>query len=297
MPIATTAAILGAAAIGAAGSALSSKSNSKAINNATAAQQTATNAQIAAQQQARAENSAALAPYMARGNAAGETINAALGLGGTVAPAQPAALTYDGGFMPPYALNPGGYGYQGEPVNGANGAYVQQTGPAQAPQGGQTPAQAAANAYELFKQSTGYQTRFSEGNRSLAANYFGGGVGQSGAAIKAALKYGQNFASNEFGNWLGALGNQQGVGFSAASANAGVSQGFADRLSEISQNNANATASAAALKANNNNAFFGSLAGIAGQTAGALSSYRPPYNYAALAPDVNRTISANPGLF
>lgn len=256
MPPAIIAGVVGAAgAIG--GALISSKANSKAINTATQAQQRSEDAQLGFQREARAENTAALSPFMARGNAAGETINAALGLG----------------YSP---------------------AYAAQVGPA-----GSDPAASAASAYEMFKKSTGYETRFNEGNRSLSANYFGGGVGQSGAAMKAALRYGQGFASNEFGNWLGALGGQQQIGFGGASALAGVSQTFADRASGISQGGADMAAQAAVARARNQGALWTGIAGTLGQTAGSLSSYRPPanYNYAALAPDVNRTIAANPALF
>jgi hypothetical protein len=237
-----------AAAIGAGATIASANKNSKAINKATAAQTDSTAQQIAAQERARAENTAALSPWMQRGNAAGETINAALGIGG--APA--ITSLYNGGY-PDAPQYPGTV--------------------AAAPQ---TPAQAAASAYETFKQSTGYQTRLEEGNRSLASNYFGGGVGQSGAAMKAALRFGQNYASNEFGNWMGMLGNQQGVGFAGASALAGVSQGFADRMGQISQNNANTQSQAAIARAQNSGALMTGLAGIAGNAVGALTSYRQP---------------------
>jgi hypothetical protein len=225
-----------AAAIGAGSTYLASKSNSKAIKRATAAQTDSTNQQIAYQREADQRNLGALSPFMQRGNAAGDTINAALGIGG--------------GFMP-----------QG------------------APEGGQTvqsPAQAASSAYEQFKQSTGYQSRFNEGMRGLNSGYAGAGVLQSGAAQRAALRYGQEFASGEFGNWMSMLGNQQQTGFAGASALAGVSQGSADRMGAISQNNANMAGQAAVARAQNTGALYTGLAGIAGQAAGALSSYQRP---------------------
>lgn len=228
--------IAAAGAIGA--SALSSKANSKAIKTATTAQTAGDNAALAAQERARAENIAALSPSMARGNVAGETINAALGLG----------------YSPGYSAT------VGAPTD---------------------PAAAAANAYELFKKSTGYSTRLEEGQRTLASNYFGGGVGQSGAAVKAALRYGQDYASGEFGNWMGALSGQQSIGFGGASALSGVSQNIANNMGAISQNGANNTAQAAIARAQNQGALYSGIANVAGNAFGALSSYnRPqaPYN-------------------
>lgn len=71
---------------------------------------------------------------------------------------------------------------------------------------------------------TGYQFRLGQGqdalNKSLAAR----GLGQSGAALKAAQEYGQNFASNEYADaynrWLAnnsQLNNVAGRGYNAAS--------------------------------------------------------------------------------
>jgi hypothetical protein len=241
---------------------------------------------------------------MQRGNAAGDTINALLGLGG---PAQ-AQVTGSQGLPTQQAFQATPFDSMGalaqaKPWLTQGGSFMPNVAPTpqgtvQGQQQGQDPAQAAASAYEIFKQSTGYSTRLAEGNRSLASNYFGGGVGQSGAAMKAALRYGQDYGSNEFGKYLGYLGNQQGVGLAGASALAGVSQNYANNMGNISQNNANMQGQAAIAGAQNNGALWTGLAGIAGQTAGALSSYRPqPYNYAALAPSVSATMNANPAIF
>lgn len=235
--------IAAAGTIGA--TALGSKANSKAIKRSTAAQQDSTAQQMALQREVRAQNTAALSPFMERGNAAGNLINAALGIGTTL---------------------PAG----------------------QAPTGGvtaQSPQQSALTAYEAFKQSTGYQTRLDEGMRSLNAGYAGAGVLQSGAAQRAAIRFGQDYGSREFGNWLGYLGNQQGLGFSGASALAGVSQGAADRMGAISQNAADFAGQAAVARAQNQGALYTGIAGALGQAAGALSSYsRPPVSYGGALP-------------
>lgn len=60
-----------------------------------------------------------------------------------------------------------------------------------------------------FTASPGYQWRLAEGQRNLNANSATRGLGQSGSAIKAAIDYGQNQASAEYGNWF----NQQQTKF------------------------------------------------------------------------------------
>jgi hypothetical protein len=246
MAIGTTAAILGSAIIGGGASILGSKKNSKAINKATAAQTDSSNQQIAYQREADQRNLGALSPFMQRGNVAGDTINAALGIGGNFA-------VQGGGALSPQ----------------------QQV---------QSPGQAAASAYELFKESTGYSTRLQEGQRGQGALYGANGVYQSGARDKALARFNQNFASGEFGNWMSMLGNQQGLGLAGASALAGVSQGSADRMGAISQNNATMAGQAAVARAQNTGALYTGLAGIAGQAAGALSSYQRPQLPAANGP-------------
>jgi hypothetical protein len=226
---------------------------------------------------------------MTRGNLAGDTIMAALGLGGsvTVPPANqsPALTNYYTGANPAAAPNMQTFGgFQGalarqflgaEPITETQPAWAPQTAQQQVGPVGTTPQQAAMSAYEIFKQSTGYQSRLQEGRRGQSAMYSALGTYQSGARDKALARFNQDYASREFGNWLGALGNQQGLGFAGASALAGVSQGSADRLGAISQNSADFATQAAIARAQNQGALYTGIAGAAGQIAGALSSYKP----------------------
>lgn len=279
--------VAGAATIG--GAVLTSKSNSKAVKASTAAQQQSEAAQIGYQREADARNLQYLTPWMSRGNQAGDTIMAALGLGGTVpqtgAPPPTGALTvpYSGGY-PDASAYPGynGGGLQMQDYwsgadapmpAGFNGA-LQNPAPGQTMQpAGTSPQQAALSAYEIFKQSTGYQSRLQEGQRGQGAMYSALGTYQSGARDKALARFNQDYASNEFGNWLGALGNQQGLGFAGASALAGVSQGSADRLSDISGRSADFATQAAIARAQNKGALYTGIAGAVGSAVGSLSSY------------------------
>lgn len=297
MPLAAVA----AAAVTAGGAYLSSKANSKAIKKSSKAQQAATDSNIALQRDIYGQNKSALSPFMERGNAAGSAINALLGLGAPASP-QPSALSGFGGGDPsigPYASGGGfggvrTYGYegmdgaQGQPygaLSGFNPGWMQQQGPevAQPTTAQIGPQQAATDAYNIFKQSTGYVDRLNEGYRATNAGYAGRGLVQSGAAQKALLKYGQQQASNEFGNYLGYLGNQQGVGLSGASALAGVGQSFANNVGNINQNQAQFTGQAAVARANNSNSL---ITGISGAIGGALGGFGGGSSYGSAASSI-----------
>lgn len=286
------------------GALLTKSSNSKAIKQSTQAQEKSEAAQIAYQREADARNLQYLSPWMTRGNTAAETVMGALGLGGTVPqPAAPpaGALTLQGGYTGPNpgAMVPPGMEYGGGRFNDTafndmwQGEWMQ---PGMAPQGGalqgwgqpqgapavpqqvvRSPAEAATDAYELFKKSTGYQTRLQEGQRGQGALYSARGVYQSGARDKALARFNQEFASNEFGNWIGMVGNQQGLGYGASAALGGVATGTADRLGDISARGANFATEAAVARAQNRGALYGSIAGAVGNVAGSLSSYKPMF--------------------
>jgi hypothetical protein len=115
-----------------------------------------------------------------------------------------------------------------------------------------------------------------QGLSALNNHYAGAGLLNSGAAQKAAIQFGQNTASAEFGNYLGQAAGQQQVGLSAANALAGVGTNFANNASAINSNNASNIANGALAQAGANNALIGSLSNMAGQTIGALSSYAAP---------------------
>ena len=294
MAIGTTAAILGSAVIGAGASAIGASKNSKAINSATQAQ-TDSNAQsLALQEQIYGENKQALSPFQQTGVAATGQINALLGL----QPAQQQPIQQ----QQPQSLQSLYSAFYGEPaynlgpfVSGANpneGTDFNPYGRSNAlgmfginsngiPQGGlnlfgtqQQPTvtqQPSANdAFANYRNSTGYQFRVNEGNRAINSGYAGAGTLQSGAAMKGIADFGQNIASQEFGNYLGALQGQQALGAGAAGAQAGVATNFANTVTGINQNNANALANAAVAKANNSNALVGSIGGLASGVLGRL---------------------------
>jgi hypothetical protein len=243
---------LGASALGGALSASSANKNAKR------AAQTSANANtqnIAFATQGRDMAYQRLDPYNNRGNTAGIAINDLLGIGGgsqvqggPQSVGTNALMQYGGNAGAPYGLgDTPGYsygGFGGGVLNSALATYQGQQG-LPAGTGGTTPqaapqsaAAAQTGAFDRFRDSTGYQFRLGEGLDAVNSAYAGIGGFQSGAALRGINEYGQNFASNEFGNYLNALSNQQAVGASAASSAAGVSQNFASQAINSNSNNA-----------------------------------------------------------
>ena len=87
------------------------------------------------------------------------------------------------------------------------------------------------------------------------------------------MRYGQTFASNEFGNYLGNLQTQQGVGLSAASALAGNGQNYANAVSANNNNATNVASNAALSNASTINGVLGSALSAYGMSQGIGSSY------------------------
>lgn len=275
------AAIGGALSIG--GAILGSKSANK--NASKAAQVSADNnaENVALQRDVYNQNKQLLNPFVQRGNAAGDTMNALLGLGGSTQQApqqvQPNALAQFGASQRPGGFNrvsaPYGYGI-GDLQAGLGGNYILPQGTTVggtaasfAPQSGNvtvSPQDAANNAFDIYRGSTGYQFRLGEGMNALNSGYAGAGVLQSGDAMRSAVQFGQDFASNEFGNYMGYLGNQQGVGLSAGSAVAGVGQNYANNVS--AQNTMNAANQANAITSRQD-----PFANALGSIGGGLFSY------------------------
>jgi hypothetical protein len=256
-------AILGG--VGLVGSVLGSNSANKNAKRAAQTSATENERNIAFATQGRDMAYQRLDPYNNRGNVAGIAINDLLGLGGGSqvqgGPAQVNALAaYGGNAGAPYGLgDTPGYGYGGLAAGSPYGGQLQtQVAPQSAPQTG---AQAQAGAFDRFRNSTGYQFRLGEGLDGVRSAYAGIGGLQSGAALRGITEYGQNFASNEFGNYLNALANQQAVGAGAASAGAGVSQNFA---SQAINSNANNTQNQIAAQLGRQNVFANALGTIGG---------------------------------
>lgn len=98
--------------------------------------------------------------------------------------------------------------------------------------------------------SPGYQFRLQEGQRGLEGGLAARGGMGSGKAMTAATQYGQNFASNEYGNRLNQLAGLSGTGQSAASNMGNAGMNYAGNVSNVLTGNANAQGAAGMAGAN-----------------------------------------------
>lgn len=291
MAIGTAAAIgIGLAGAGAVASGISGNKASKRAAE-TSENTTAANIGLARESRDLALNR--LDPFTQRGDAAGNQINALLGLGGAQGTptqqqtVQPNALSqfYD---MPPGGFTSGGmnrpatmdmfpqasstrYG-AGMPY-GIGDAFINYTDgmgnttvPNQTQQpgyqsGGQNALGAQNAAFDNFRNSTAYEFTLGEGMDALNSGFAGSGMLQSGARDRAAIEYGQNMAlQNAFMPYMGLLQNQQAVGAGTASSGAGVTQNFA--ANAMNSNNFNAQNQMAAQLGRQN--VFGNALGTIG---------------------------------
>lgn len=298
MAISTGLALLGGSLLSAGASFLGNKSEKKAIDRATDASLQGTRESNALLERIYGRNEAALAPFQARGNLAGDAVMELLGFNPppALAPApqvpqgpQQAALGTYGGMGALGNLGAQGFsvgdsygGYSAFSPRGARnlgvlaGQQPQFQPPVMAmaqPQGAVTAAQPSAmSAFDRYRQSNGYQFRLNEGLNALGTQYAALGAFDSGPARQAAIRYGQDYGSNEFGKYLGYLTNQQGVGLSGASALAGVAQNYANNAANNINAGADTIGNAALARGGANQRFYGSLANTGGNLLGYLSS-------------------------
>lgn len=267
-----------------AGGAISAVGASSAAGKAAAASDRAAERAAQTQEYIYGQNQNALRPYMRTGNAAMGQINALLGIGndtqgGTdwnafvdsdpwrvsdynthyadrMSKAEYGQFNYNYDMNRGRAADPnyGGFDLSRFTVNTAN------------------PANNAA--FDAYRNSTGYQFRLGQGMDAINSGYAGKGTLQSGAAMKAINDYGQGMASQEFGNYLAALGNQQGLGLSGASALAGVGQSYANSLGNIYQQNGANQANAALARGQGAAQMGNALTGIGGQLIGSSGLFQ-----------------------
>ncbi len=264
----------------------------------------------AANQQARnalGAQTGVLNPYAQRGNAAGDSINALLGLGGATY-ATPESQAAQGQADDAWAANAiatiRGQVQKGEArrtrkaleatagqspsqqlaamraVLGSRGVGILNSLEASRPlpgtqQAGGAPAgpanpQSQQDAFQRFREGTGYQFNMNEGLNAVAQRFAGSGAYQSGAAMKALQRQATGIADNTFGSYLNALQGQQQTGLQGAGLMSGAYGAFADRFGANTTQQANNSANAAVAQGAQKAGALGSIAQALGSMA---SSY------------------------
>jgi hypothetical protein len=131
----------------------------------------------------------------------------------------------------------------------------------------------AVNVPAPAPPSANYQFRYDQGLKATEGNYATKGALDSGAAEKAKITFGQNFASNELGNYMNLLASQQAAGLTAAGAVMGVNTNYAGNVTAQNTNAANVGANAALVAGQANANMWGGVGQTAGQLGGALFQY------------------------
>jgi hypothetical protein len=107
----------------------------------------------------------------------------------------------------------------------------------------------AMPAYDWQKNDPGYAFRLNEGQRSMEQLYRSAGLLNSGAALKGAIRYGQDYASNEYDKSWARLAAIAGFGANVSSAGSSIIGNTANAVqqgySNIGQANAAAKIGAA----------------------------------------------------
>jgi hypothetical protein len=270
-------------AVGTIGGALiGSHAQSQANQQAAATQNQATAAQLALGEQSLAQNQAiynsnynTLAPWVSRGNVAGDAYNALLGLPAApqmtsplaaAAPANagtsagmPATPAYNGPSLSQiYAMKNDGIPGNFEPAmqaylaaqnRPAIPAPTATPAPAQVPTAAPTRGPAARSAssatnalspqsaFNNFAHSAGMDFQLQQGTNALNNLYAARGVLQSGAAMKGISNYAQQTAlQNYFLPYMNMVGGVSSQGLNAGSAIAGVGQNAANTAASINSN-------------------------------------------------------------
>lgn len=96
---------------------------------------------------------------------------------------------------------------------------------------------------QLLEQMPGYQFRMSEGQKALDRGQLASGAA-GGRRIKEALRYNQDFASNEFGNAAEGLFRMSGLGGNAVNTSASAGANAANNIGSYRMSAANASGNA-----------------------------------------------------
>jgi hypothetical protein len=120
-------------------------------------------------------------------------------------------------------------------------------------------AAASADALQVFRNSTGYTDLQREGARSTNAAVFAGGLGQSGAALKALQDRGTQIANGSSQQFFGNVSSLASRGDAARGLVAGIGQNSVSANNNTSQNSADNQGNLALAQAGNTNSLIQNL--------------------------------------
>ncbi len=126
-----------------------------------------------------------------------------------------------------------------------------------------------------LRATPGYQFNLDEGNRALNASLSSRGLSNSGAGVKAAIKYGQNYGDRILNNERGVLSGIAGIGQNAVNTGAQTGTTVVNNIQSALTGNARSLASSYDSRAD-------ASAGFWGTATGAVQSFATPKNMGAL---------------
>lgn len=93
-----------------------------------------------------------------------------------------------------------------------------------------------------YTKSPGYQFRLNEGLNAAQQSAAARGSLNSGATLRGLTEYGQNFATNDYNNWLQRLSGLATIGQNSAAGSAAAGQNFAGQAGQTLTNQGNSLA-------------------------------------------------------
>lgn len=137
---------------------------------------------------------------------------------------------------------------------------------------------------KLMQNDPGYQFRLGEGERAINASMAARGLGNSGAALRSLTRYGQDYATNEYGNAFNRQAQIAGMGQNAASNLASAAGQYGSNLSNNYMGLGNAAAAAQIGKGNQQAGFIDRLYSNAGAGMSMFSDERLKTNIQEIDP-------------
>lgn len=117
----------------------------------------------------------------------------------------------------------------------------------------------------VLPQDPGYQFRFGEGQKAMERSAAARGGLQSGSALKAAQRYGQDFASNEYGNAFNRLASMANLGQTANQTNQSSGSTYAGNVGNLAMINAATQGNAGMVGANSRASAYQGIGNLLGQ--------------------------------